>query len=539
MKEQGYTYFRRILYSLQSRLQIITFLIVLIPMLLASATALYLLKNYLGSDARRQLQTSVSAAVLSYRHEVNEVERSVMTVALSNRIKTTLRLGILGQLQQTLQQLATQYELDFLVVTDGMGNILASPFPGRELNTDLYAHPVLYQAMVQGIYSGAMLEENVTLLHFLELQGKHIDFTPIVTIEAALPVFFREKVVGYVLGGIMISGNEQILEEFRLAASCDRVHLVAGNRIAAVSPDREEPLTHGIRFPEPLEFGSNPSGRASLLAVTSVAGKEKQFFAYQSLPMPEEESLIAVVCSSSLANFHLLLARIRQAMAGIFFVGMLIAVLLTTMMSRSIAAPLKRLTHAMGDMRSLGMYRPLTENRDDELGNLVRGFNQMAATLEERIGDLHDEVEQRKRTEQKLASESERLQVILQSIDDGVLAVDLDGKVVLLNRVAAELTGWQHQEAQGRQLEEIFPVTFCNSGKPVENVLASVFETKTLLLPEGDLLLMRRDGLELQVTESATPLQDANGQVIGAVIVVRDVSEQRLMEEELAKGNLE
>jgi len=150
---------RRFLYSLQTRLQAMTFIIVLLPMLLASWSSLYLLKSHLVKDMHGQLRASISAASLSYRHEMSLVERAIMAISLNNTVKTTQRLEIFGQLKRELDQLAGQYDLDFLLVTDGLGDIQVSLFPGFELTRDLYSHPGLYQAMTQGFYSGTMLEE--------------------------------------------------------------------------------------------------------------------------------------------------------------------------------------------------------------------------------------------------------------------------------------------------------------------------------------------------------------------------------------------
>ncbi len=525
---------RRLFYSLQTRLQAMTFIIVLLPMLLASWSSLYLLKKHLVTDMHSQLRTSISAATLSYHHEMSRVERAIMAISLNNTVKTTLRLEIFGQLKRELDQLVGQYDLDFLLITDGLGDIKVSPFPGFELTRDLYSHPVLYAAMLQGLYSGTMLEENTTILHFLELAGKNIDFAPIVTIEAASPIIVRDRVIGYILGGVMATGNRQLMSALQKAAGC-KVSLVAGNRVAAVSGGDAGQPDRGYRFSGALDYQKSQSSVEHLHRLTSVSDAGETVFEYRPLEMPGEDSMIALVCSYSLNRFSRLLANIRGSMIGVFIVGMLLAVLLTSLMSRSIAAPLHRLTRAMDRMQKHGIYEPLPTARDDEIGELVTGFNQMATTIEERISDLNQEVEQRKKAEHRLAAESERLHVTLQSIADAVMAVDIEGRVVLLNRVATELIGLDEEDARGGRLEEFFSVKSFRTGKAVENLLAPILEQSKPRLAEGDLLLTTRDGREIQVTESCAPLTDNSGRVIGAVIAFRDVSDQRLMEEELAK----
>ncbi len=525
---------RRLFYSLQTRLQAMTFIIVLLPMLLASWSSLYLLKKHLVADMHGQLRASISAASLSYHHEMSRVERAIMAISLSNTVKTTLRLEIFGQLKRELDQLAGQYELDFLLITDGLGDIQVSLFPGFELTRDLYSHPGLYKAMTQGVYSGTMLEENTTILHFLELKGKNIDYAPIVTIEAASPIIVRDRIIGYILGGIMATGNQKLMSALQESAGC-QVTLVAGNRVAAVSGVDAGQPDRGYRFPGVLDYQKPQSSAEHLHKLISVYGAGETVFEYHPLEMPGEDSMIALVCSYSLDRFSRLLANIRSSMIGIFIVAMLLAVMLTSLMSRSIAAPLHRLTRAMGKMRKQGIYEPLSMGRDDEIGELVTGYNQMVTTIDERISDLNQEVEQRKKAEHRLAAESERLHVTLQSIADAVMAVDIEGRVVLLNRGATELIGCSEEDAWGGRLEEFFSVKSLRTGKAVENLLAPILEHNRPRLAEGDLLLTTREGREIQVTESCAPLTDNSGRVIGAVIAFRDVSDQRLMEEELAK----
>lgn len=532
---QGSRELPRFFYSLQSRLQLMTFIIVLLLMLLASWSALHLLKKHLFRDMHRQLKSSVSTATLAYGHEVKRVEWAVMAISLNNTVKTTLRLDIFGQLKRELDQLASLYELDFLLITDGLGELQVSPFPGRELTRDFYSHPILYEAMMQGLYSGTMLEENAALLHFFELDGKDIYSAPIVTIEAASPVIVRNRVIGYIFGGVMATGNQPLMARLQEAAGCKQVILVAGNRIAAVSGTGDGHLDRGYRYPRQLDYQDQRSADVSLHNLTYSGEEGEEVFDYQTLKMPEDEPLAALICSYSLSRFYNLLANIRNSMAGVFIIGMFLSMLLAMLMSRSIAAPLHHLTRSMRKMRQQGIYEPLLLDRDDEIGELVTGYNQMVTTIDERIAELNLEVSQRKKAEQRLAAESERLQVTLQSIADAVIAVDTEGRIVLLNRVAAELTDWSLEEAKGVVLEKVFSVKSLRTGNVVENVLAPILEQGRQRVAEGDLILMTREGREVQVTESCAPLTDNNGKVMGAVIAFRDVTDQRLLEEDLAK----
>ncbi|MGH9682480.1 MAG: EAL domain-containing protein [Candidatus Acidiferrales bacterium] len=135
----------------------------------------------------------------------------------------------------------------------------------------------------------------------------------------------------------------------------------------------------------------------------------------------------------------------------------------------------------------------------------------------------------RRTLEEALFVEKERAQVTLDSIGDAVLSTDVAGNVTYLNLVAETMTGWGRQEATGRRFSEVFRIidgeTRETSRNPMEQALQ---ENKTVGLTVN-CILIRRDGREFAIADSAAPIHDREGKVTGAVIVFRDVSEVRAM----------
>jgi len=130
--------------------------------------------------------------------------------------------------------------------------------------------------------------------------------------------------------------------------------------------------------------------------------------------------------------------------------------------------------------------------------------------------------------------ERELAQVTLNSIGDGVVSTDSEGKVTYLNRVAEKMTGWSRDEATGRMLPEVFRIIDGDTREPAPNPMEiAVRENKTIGLPHN-CVLVRRDGFESVIEDSIAPIRDQDGQVTGAVMVFRDVSEARLMERKLS-----
>jgi diguanylate cyclase (GGDEF)-like protein/PAS domain S-box-containing protein len=126
-----------------------------------------------------------------------------------------------------------------------------------------------------------------------------------------------------------------------------------------------------------------------------------------------------------------------------------------------------------------------------------------------------------------LFEEKERAQVTLNSIGDAVISTDVTGNVTYLNIVAQRLTGWSQQEAAGRPFGEVFRIIDSTTRDEAPNPMAfAVRENKTVSLTPN-CILIRRDGIESPIEDSAAPIHDRYGQVTGAVIVFHDVSEAR------------
>jgi diguanylate cyclase (GGDEF)-like protein/PAS domain S-box-containing protein len=128
-----------------------------------------------------------------------------------------------------------------------------------------------------------------------------------------------------------------------------------------------------------------------------------------------------------------------------------------------------------------------------------------------------------------LFDEKERAQVTLNSIGDAVMSTDVGGHVTYLNVVAERMTGWSRKEAAGHPLEEVLRLIDATTREAVQNPMASAIrENKTVGLTPN-CLLIRRDGVEAAIEDSAAPIHDRRGQVTGAVMVFHDVSAARVL----------
>jgi diguanylate cyclase (GGDEF)-like protein/PAS domain S-box-containing protein len=134
---------------------------------------------------------------------------------------------------------------------------------------------------------------------------------------------------------------------------------------------------------------------------------------------------------------------------------------------------------------------------------------------------------ERKAVEDALYVEKERALVTLNSIGDAVLCTDMSGKITYLNLVAETMTGWRREEATGKPLDEVFRIIDGATHKTARDPMEMAVEQNRTVGLTVDCVLIRRDGFEFAIEDSAAPIHDRAGRVIGAVIVFHDVSAAR------------
>jgi diguanylate cyclase (GGDEF)-like protein/PAS domain S-box-containing protein len=145
----------------------------------------------------------------------------------------------------------------------------------------------------------------------------------------------------------------------------------------------------------------------------------------------------------------------------------------------------------------------------------------------------HMDVSAQKDMAAKLAQEHELLHVTLQSIGDAVITTDASGAVTWLNPVAERMTGWLTKEALGRPLMQVFHIVNEETRAVTENPVATCLEQGKIVGLANHTLLISRDGHEYGIEDSAAPIRNHEGEVLGVVLVFHDVSEQRRLSGEM------
>ena len=115
----------------------------------------------------------------------------------------------------------------------------------------------------------------------------------------------------------------------------------------------------------------------------------------------------------------------------------------------------------------------------------------------------------------------------LLSVGDGVLTIGTDNCVQLINPITEKLTGWTQKEAKGKPVEEVFKIVHEYSREPIKSPSKVVFETGEIVQLANHTVLISKDGSECAIEDTAAPIKDKSGNIIGCVLVFRDFSEKK------------
>lgn len=194
----------------------------------------------------------------------------------------------------------------------------------------------------------------------------------------------------------------------------------------------------------------------------------------------------------------------------------LIAIILCGGLVRSIVRPLKRLADSALRIQTQGV----DDFNCEELQ--VKGTREVEV-LGMRLHQLMDSLRQ----------EKQRLDATFNSIGDAVIATDADGRVMRMNPVAEKLTAWSLHEAVGRPLSDVFTIIHAKTGKQVVDPVQKVLDTDQLIETGDTAVLVDREGREYHINDSGAPIHNDQGDIIGVVLVFRDVTEERAIQEKL------
>ena len=218
----------------------------------------------------------------------------------------------------------------------------------------------------------------------------------------------------------------------------------------------------------------------------------------------------------------------RDTFLLIILFSLFIIVGLSLFISNTLASPLIRLTIRAKALAALDFTTTTTTttttSSNDEIGQLARVFNDMVGKLKSSYTTLEKKVRDRTQDLEEVKAKDE---AILTSIGDAVMACDKDGRVMLFNSAASALTGFSIKEVIGQHYR--LSLNFAKEGeeKSGNDFIAETIKTGQGKKMENHIILITKDGRKVPVADSAAPIKNAQGEIIGCVLVFRDMTKDR------------
>ncbi len=260
---------------------------------------------------------------------------------------------------------------------------------------------------------------------------------------------------------------------------------------------------------------NQPSGVLTLADSAGIA----QLAAYRKLPISGWTVVAVVPQTAVFAVADRFLTRSVLISLGLLF----LALFLAWRIARGIVRPLEAMVAtasriAAGDVDA----RMSVHQGTPEIVALERAFDRM--------------VQARDLVERALRENERNLAITLQSIGDAVIATDVEGRIARMNPAAERLTGWPLHEALAMPLTEVFRISNAQTGGQAINPVQTVLATGEVVAMANGAELQSRDGTRLQIADSAAPIRDNAGTVVGVVLVFSDVTARYVAQRELGEA---
>ncbi|QIB69538.1 diguanylate cyclase [Aminipila butyrica] len=171
--------------------------------------------------------------------------------------------------------------------------------------------------------------------------------------------------------------------------------------------------------------------------------------------------------------------------------------------------------------------------RSDEIGILANGLTFMLDRLTDYLCEIESKNQELSNAKEEISVERSLFKTTIHSLGDGVISTDEYGRINIMNQAAEELTGWTMEEAKGLEFKKVFHIVRENTGMKCACPVSEVLEQGKPVGLDEDAVLIQKSGARIAVEDSAAPIKDEYGCVIGAVIVFRDFTEKKLKQEQI------
>lgn len=476
--------------------------LVLVVVLVAAALTQVIGESLERTELRRA-RTAAESVVASIQGRADFTASLAATYANSFGSDFPKGAAHLVGLSRVLLSRIAPPDVELIMFVDARGRVLASARAER-------GFPPVDQPTALGIAGSGVVKEALPPRN--RPTGSVVSVGPraVLALGAAPARARLGDVVGAVVIGYLV--DDRFVAQAKPGATGE-VSLIKGEEVVASSL-KDRRAASGLVAGDLRDRIRRRVGEegVSLEAPTRLGG-ERFFSAY--VPLRQEDGFVVAVLAVS-RDAASLTGSQRAVNRTLFLIALAasaFAALLAWLSGGRVTRPIRSLTAAAQAVRGGDLETRASIEGIDEVGALGTAFNEMATSLRRMTDDLREAATQE-------ATLRARMEAIMQSMGDGLVATDADGTVVAFNRAAEQMVGRRGDRAVGRKLSDVL-VGLNGDGRPLaEAALSGAGET-------GSASLTAADGRQVPVAFTTAPLRDGSGRAVGRVIVLHDVSRER------------
>ncbi|MBU4369779.1 PAS domain-containing protein [Patescibacteria group bacterium] len=545
-------YFKKVRLNLTTKFVVLFLTISLVPLIIAVYISYDSSRKVLEEKAAYQLYQISDNKVYQIDKYFSEAKKAVAVLArMPSTISSMEKFNQAFQEHQTnsLEYLVIDKELraillyfqeaskyDDLFFISPEGNLTFSTVQkhasGINYLTDLKANPDLTAILKSTI---ALLETKIST--FKLIKGDKI------RAYITSPVSNEGKFIGVIGVQINNEGIYDVIKDYTGLGKTGEIVLVARleDQITLVAPSRHDP--EGA-FETSVELGSNHGialqkavQREKSWGITTDYKGEKVLATWRYLPNYQWGLVVKMNADEILKTAN----ELKDRLAVVGTILLIMIILITVLMARSVSGPIKKLTKVAATISKGNLLARARINTKDEIEELANSFNQMTDNLLKTQSRLKEKSEQlainlgqieiqNKELEQeknKVSQEKDKLNAILYGIGDGVFVVDPDYKIMIFNQEAEIISGITYKEATGKRYDHVLNFISEKNGKSNGKFIREAINSGEIRETSFDTVLVKKDNEKIPVAGSAAPLKDSDGNVISCVVVFRDVSKER------------
>ena len=242
--------------------------------------------------------------------------------------------------------------------------------------------------------------------------------------------------------------------------------------------------------------------------------------------IPEYDWIVA--SSSYLDEFYQPLKTVRSLIIATVLITLMLVLPITFKISASITDPLRRLMKHFSRMGAGNFTSRMESTTQDEIGQLYDYFNRFVDQLAHYHQDLTKEIQVRRKVEEDLRESEERYRSVMEAAPDPIVTYDTQGRVTYLNAAFTQVFGWTLPECIGRKMDHFVPEgSWEETNRMIQTVMAggTLSGTQTRRCSKA--------GEIVHVSNSGAPYRDRSGQIVGSVIILRDITDARRLEKQV------